>query len=375
MMRNNALPTAHRAKMRLVGEILNGQFPVDLFLAPERALAKRYGISRVTMRAAIEALVREGVLQKIAGKGTLVCKLPGAVTTGNRAVGILFPYLKSAAGIATEHWYGEIHLGLHYTFSRAGYRVIVLGLGNEPHQARATIESHQDTVDGFVTFPYLFDELALLLNRTGRPWVKVGPHAVDDAVNYVAPNNFECGCLAAHHLIAGGGRRFGMFGVRGAGPTTYNQQRCEDGFLFGLANAGVTPDKVTIVPLTGQAWSMESGADAMRRVLQQPSRPDAIFVAGFLTALGALNVCRQAQLPLPDALALMGVDTNPSLRDFELTTIDTNLTQVGHLLADMLLRMIAKQSQTEPGVDIMPKLIQGKTTRSCIASVAGAEDA
>ncbi|MBR7184856.1 MAG: GntR family transcriptional regulator [Clostridia bacterium] len=52
--------------------IINGQYPVDSLLPPEPMLEKLFGISRTTVRRAIEMLSREGYVSAKQGIGTVV---------------------------------------------------------------------------------------------------------------------------------------------------------------------------------------------------------------------------------------------------------------------------------------------------------------
>lgn len=53
-------------------QIAAGEFAMEAALPPESALAERFGVNRHTVRAAISALVSEGILQAERGRGTFV---------------------------------------------------------------------------------------------------------------------------------------------------------------------------------------------------------------------------------------------------------------------------------------------------------------
>lgn len=57
---------------KILHAIAMGDFPESAALPPEVALAERYGVNRHTVRSAISALVREGVLRAEQGRGTFV---------------------------------------------------------------------------------------------------------------------------------------------------------------------------------------------------------------------------------------------------------------------------------------------------------------
>lgn len=61
---------------RLRAVIRSGRFPDQGRLPPERALAQEFGVSRSTLRAALDVLEAEGRLWRHVGRGTFVGKRP-----------------------------------------------------------------------------------------------------------------------------------------------------------------------------------------------------------------------------------------------------------------------------------------------------------
>ena len=54
------------------GKIENGEYPPGTAIPSVGALAETYGIHRLSVRAAISALIGEGLLKRVQGKGILV---------------------------------------------------------------------------------------------------------------------------------------------------------------------------------------------------------------------------------------------------------------------------------------------------------------
>lgn len=64
---------AQRVYLSLRDDIVNGSRLPGTYLPGEQKLAESYGVSRVTIRRALNDLCREGLLKRQAGSGTLVC--------------------------------------------------------------------------------------------------------------------------------------------------------------------------------------------------------------------------------------------------------------------------------------------------------------
>lgn len=63
---------AELAEHRLVDAILDGTFPINTFLPPERELAERLGVTRPTLREVLQRLSRDGWIEIHHGKATRI---------------------------------------------------------------------------------------------------------------------------------------------------------------------------------------------------------------------------------------------------------------------------------------------------------------
>lgn len=64
----------------LRSSIDTGQYPPGAKLPSEHEISRQYGVTRDTVRRALEPLAREGLIRKQPGLGTFVCSDSDAVT-------------------------------------------------------------------------------------------------------------------------------------------------------------------------------------------------------------------------------------------------------------------------------------------------------
>ncbi|QIX28579.1 GntR family transcriptional regulator [Nocardioides sp. JQ2195] len=78
MPARRATQLKHVAVREYVRDVITG-LPVGAPAPSERELVQRFGVARMTVRQAIEALVAEGLLERMPGKGTFVMRPPTRV--------------------------------------------------------------------------------------------------------------------------------------------------------------------------------------------------------------------------------------------------------------------------------------------------------
>lgn len=159
----------------------------------------------------------------------------------------------------------------------------------------------------------------------------------------VAVDNYRGGYLAAGCLLESGRRKIGM--IAGSAGWWESEQR-RAGWHERLEQAGLDPREM---PLVEAGWSVESGAQAMLKLLKQAHDLDAVLTASDDIALGALSVACQHHLQIPGDLALVGFDNIPQSAYFQppLTTIDQPLARSGQAAVDLLLKRIERRGSDE----------------------------
>ena len=116
-------------------------------------------------------------------------------------------------------------------------------------------------------------------------------------------------------------------------------RRAKLGYLDGLRACGLERDDSLIE--TADDFTIDAGREAVERLIAR-ARPDAIFCANDLLALGALSALRAAGLDVPRDVALVGMDnTNLSAVTWPpLTTVDLGSAERARIAAELLLARI-----------------------------------
>lgn len=99
--RKNAEPLYVQAQNILLARIENEEYKVGGKIPSESELCKEFGISRMTVRAVLTELVREGKLHRVQGKGTFVSE-PKFVASSMSYVGIREQLEKQGYDVSTS---------------------------------------------------------------------------------------------------------------------------------------------------------------------------------------------------------------------------------------------------------------------------------
>jgi LacI family transcriptional regulator len=172
------------------------------------------------------------------------------------------------------------------------------------------------------------DPLLHTLSESGVPFVSFGRPNNLDTISYVATDNATAATSAITHLLALGRRRIALL-VGSLEP--YASQERLAGYRKALTDRGVPVDQ-RLIAVAG----MNDGYGATQRLLQQ--HPDAIFLATRMV-LDVLRVLREANLRVPDDIALIGFEDLPLAQqtDPPLTTVSQPMQAIGNHLVGMLL--------------------------------------
>jgi LacI family transcriptional regulator len=266
----------------------------------------------------------------------------------SNAIGVVLPDLHG-------EFFSEIVRGMDREASRRGYLLLLSNLHSGSEQATQALRAMRGRVDGLIVMaPHLSGEelghalpgglAAVLINTKGHGGDQPEIH-LDNAAGARA---------VADHFVSLGRRRL----VHIAGPTD-NADAQERSAAF---QAAAKQHGAEIEILNGD-FEEDSGAAAVRKLLQTRRSFDAIFTGNDNMAIGALEALRDAGLRVPEDVAVAGFDDIPLARHLGLTTIRVRIAELGERALERLLSMLG--NDPGGGTELhTPELVVRATTRS-----------
>jgi LacI family transcriptional regulator len=236
-----------------------------------------------------------------------------------------------------------------------GVRLLLHWTGAEQEDELAMVRDlKQRFVDGLILVSLrITPDLARELEQAAAPVIVLGTPPKDLRVDNVRTQSRRGAADAVRHLHGVGRRRIGF--VNGPTQTVPGAAR-RLGYLDGLRSCGLERSEELCV--VADDFMVEPGRRAAERLLAR-SRPDAIFCANDLLAVGTLAAVRDAQLDVPRDVAVVGMD-NTALSEHTwpaLTTIDLGSAERGRIAAELLFRRIEDPDRAPESISVEPRLI------------------
>lgn len=213
--------------------------------------------------------------------------------------------------------------------------------------------------DGIISLLRKDDPLRTPIARYNKPVVNIGDIRVRGIPN-VRCDDLAIGRLAAKHFLSRGFRQAAFF-LNSCTPSALRRMRA---FEECLKQQGATFHQIDATTKKPAKTSGNTNlAEWLGDRLMKLPRPLAVFSEHDETAIEVLNACQAAGIPVPEQIAVLGVDNDPLRCDFApvpLSSIDNNQEAEGYQAAHLLDQLL-KGKKSLPAETLIPPL--GVTTR------------
>lgn len=306
-------------------------------LGTELALAEQYGISRMTVRRAVDYLVAEGLIERRAGQGLFAT---GKVASG-LLVQVVVPVLASSdqctkvARGAMEH--GDGH----------GCEVLIRDCGGELGEELGFMqELPQSNSEGAIIVSLhhpRFAQSIFAIQQTGYPMVLVDDQPEYVEVSTVIADNYGGGYRVGEEFVRLGHRRVGFVGCL---QHLTARQRFE-GMRDAMLDAGLPFDRSLTANLDIRGGVFDKSAaplqgDALGELMTAPGRPTALFFSDDARAQIAYHQLAALGIKVPGDVSVVGFDNSEVCEQVHppLASVEQPSFEMGRQAMEMLLRHI-----------------------------------
>ena len=305
-------------------------------------IARKAGVSRSTVSRVINdhpnvrTSVRKHVLEVIQSTGYHPNAAARTLASQRSwTIGLILPL--SVSFFFTDPYYPHLTKGIAQACNQYDYTLaFFLVSSKEDEEKMFPRVSRHSLLDGVIVQSGHHGDQDIIgqLVDVNMPLVVVGRPLRSDNVSYVDIDNVNAAYNAVTHLIRLGYQRIGT--ITGPEASAVGIDR-KEGYRKALTERGRTIDEVLIIE---GDFTEAGGYYAMQKML--PAKPDAVFAASDIMAIGAMRAVRDAGLRIPENVAFVGFDDLPiaTLSDKQLTTIRQPVVPFGAKAVEILIDLI-----------------------------------
>ncbi|MEL6527528.1 MAG: LacI family DNA-binding transcriptional regulator, partial [Chloroflexota bacterium] len=209
-----------------------------------------------------------------------------------------------------------------------------------------------------ITSATLSSDMASRAAESGTPVILFNRVVSNNTVNSVSADNLAGGRLAADVLLDSGHQRLAF--MAGVENTSTSRDR-ERGFVSRLHERNYHD----LIRVQGN-YTYESAYNVTQTLLKQDKRPDALFCANDIMAIGAIDAIREAGLCVPQDISVLGFDDIPmaSWGSYQLTTISQNVDAMIQATIELMQAKITNPLTPSRTVHIAGELIMRSSVKN-----------
>ncbi|HEY0953800.1 MAG TPA: LacI family DNA-binding transcriptional regulator [Roseateles sp.] len=272
------------------------------------------------------------------------------ITRKTDTVGALLPDLHG-------EFFSELIRGIDQAARSRGLHLLLSSSHDDADEAAAALRAMNGRVDGLVVMsPHADDDFLAQNLPHNLPAVLLNSGVRRPSQRVFAVDNYGGAREMTEHLVRSGRRRIAFLG----GPAAnFEARERERGYRAGLGR-GTQPW------LLDGDFSETGGQRAGAALLALPAsqRPDAVFAANDIMAIGLLGALQAGGVRVPEDIALAGFDDIPVARYVSpaLTTMHVPIAALGSQALDALADALEGPAA---GVDATVMPVQLVVRRSC----------
>jgi len=271
-------------------------------------------------------------------------------TKKSNVIGLILPEI-------SDEFFTEIIKGVDEVTYTHGYYTMVAS----SHKYRTLDESiltfmQNGMVGGMILLvSSLNNNIKGILDQSKIPVVMISGHNETGKYDAVSIDNYQGAFDITEYLIVERGfKKIAHI----SGPSDNDDALLRKrGFLNACKKHGLNGNNLSLI---GGDFTRDTGKTAFNEILKLKTRPQVIFAANDMTALGCYDAAAKAGIKIPGDIGVAGFDDIFVAKYLSpgLTTVRVQIEEVGRTAADILMKKIkGKDNTSHPVIKISAKLI------------------
>ncbi|MCL5031509.1 MAG: LacI family transcriptional regulator [Bacteroidetes bacterium] len=328
-----------------------------------KKVAEKAGVSIATVSRVFSNsdLVRQPTKDKVLKVSKELNYIPNPIARS------LSRQLTDTIGVVLPDLVGEFFMDIIHGIDEEAYKQNWFVLVSSSHSKRNILETliefmGSGRVDGVILMvPQIDERIHEIIRRSKRPIVLINAGGDTNSSANFKIDNFQGAYNIVEHLIKK--HNYKKVGLVEGPKDNYDAIDRSNGYLKALQKYGLNKNGSMIT--TGD-FSVESGYHGFKKLISNKVKPDAVFMANDMMAVGAYQAAKEMDIRIPENIAVVGFD-DIYLSQFlhpRLTTVHVPIVELGSKSVIHLLEMVSnKKKKNKPFTEILPtSLVIG---RSC----------
>ncbi|MGF1646475.1 MAG: substrate-binding domain-containing protein [Kineosporiaceae bacterium] len=355
-------PRYQQVRQDLLARVRRGEFAADGLLPSESQLCQQYDVSVTTARRALLELVKDGVVRRRAGVGTMLAPTVRKLRLEFVSIGHAGEPWRRAANTV-----GAVLSGIgEYAWGHDA-ALHVTGVFQDEAVAHLRALAEERSVDGVLvnSVDDITHEHVDVLEDAGLPYVVIKRGLEGRVVNCVRGDDRGAARLAVDHVLGLGHERVGFVRVKSH---LQSQRQRLAGYREALAAAGLPYDEALV------RTDHESTSQAVRELLESPDRPTAVLLGNAAMASAGYRAAKDLGLAVPDDVAFVGFridDSQAAGLDPALTTVTLLAHDLSYTAARLLIDIVEGRETAPQERVVEAALVVGGSTRDLRAPTRG----
>lgn len=342
-------------KHDLLGKISSGEYAPGDLLPGELDLCEKKGVSRTTVRQALNVLENEGFIERQRGRGTYVKEMPANTSKRpqdrsdknlQKPYALLIPEISRPIFAVLARGFDEFLSGIHQQM------MICHSLHNIYKQGDIILQLLNQQISGVAIVPPIGKQTPvhqvsqLQNNRIPVVFCHRGVEGISAPL--LCWDSFQIGKIAAKEIIRRGHKQIGF-----VAPLKYsiNEEQFR-GFSSELSFAGIPIEDENVLwaePPYGNSEISGITEKDISKILTKKNRPTAVYCTDTSEAEKLYMVALQKGLKVPRDISIVSSDDkqHTSYISSKLALVCKNEFELGYKAAELLNKMNKKKIQID----------------------------
>lgn len=308
-------------------------------------IAKKLGISASTVSRALNnnPLISKATQAKIKETAAKMGYRPNTMAANLRTrktntIGVIVPLIN-------RHFFSSVISGIEDVAYNSGFAVTITQSNDSFEKEEKIAQTlYSNRVDGVIVSIGMettkFNHLKHFSERN-IPLVFFDRVVDEIEAHKISVDDFNGGFIATQHLIEQGAKKIAHIG----GPLNLNIYRKRlDGFSTAMKKAGLEVDRKMLLH---NSLTRTDGTNAIKKLLKNPQKPDAIFCANDTTALSVIIYLVENGIKVPEDIMVVGFSNEPfsEVVTPSISTIRQPGFEMGQKAAELIIEQIKRKNQ------------------------------